>query len=247
MFCVRVMLRDAVDEMDVDDKAGLVVFGAEAATEVVPSPRPPLGTARASVPRDATNIGAAIRRALADLPAEHVGRIVLISDGVETDGDALAAAASAASRGSALSTTTSSTSAIASNSSMISTQAPASPIRPAGGTISAKRQGAPGSDFSIAIDPDAGTTSLAAAFLAGLATLAKQHDFHVLFDEFYLEFAEGATPAHALSPRRGIHADVDDLRVPRPALGPLRGHRRLGGRCGRPDWFGRSGRCGRLR
>jgi hypothetical protein len=62
-------------------------------------------------------------------------------------------AASAASRGSALSTTTSSTSAIASNSSMISTQAPASPIRPAGGTISAKRQGAPGSDFSIAIDP----------------------------------------------------------------------------------------------
>jgi uncharacterized membrane protein len=92
-------IRDAVDTMEVDDKAGLVVFGAEAATEVVPSPRPPVGTARASVPRDATNIGAAIRRALADLPAEHAGRIVVVSDGVETDGDALAAAASAASRG----------------------------------------------------------------------------------------------------------------------------------------------------
>ncbi len=92
-------IRGAVDTMETDDKAGLVVFGAEAATEVVPSPHPPIGTARASVPRDATNIGSAIRRALADLPAEHAGRIVVVSDGVETDGDALAAAASAASRG----------------------------------------------------------------------------------------------------------------------------------------------------
>jgi uncharacterized membrane protein len=92
-------VRDSVATMEVDDRAGLVVFGAEAATEVVPSPSPELGGARASVPRDATDIGAAIRRALADLPAEHAGRIVLVSDGVETEGDALAAAASAASRG----------------------------------------------------------------------------------------------------------------------------------------------------
>jgi len=92
-------VRRATTSMEVDDKAGLVVFGAEAATEVVPSPRPSFGAVRASVPRDGTNIGGAIRRALADLPAEHLGRIVVISDGVETDGDALAAAASAASRG----------------------------------------------------------------------------------------------------------------------------------------------------
>ena len=87
-------------------------------------------------------IGSHIAQALLDR-----GETIRILDNLST------LAASAASRGSALSTTTSSTSAIASNSSMISTQAPVSPIRPAGGTISAKRQGAPGSDFSIAIDP----------------------------------------------------------------------------------------------
>ena len=92
-------MRAALEAMDRDDRAGLVVFGAEAATEVVPSPSPAIGARRASVPRDATDIAAAIRRALADLPAEHAGRIVLVSDGVETQGDALEAAASAASRG----------------------------------------------------------------------------------------------------------------------------------------------------
>lgn len=94
--------RRAVESMRPDDAAGVVVFGAEAATEVVPSPRPSLGPSRASIPRDATDIGAAIRRALADLPAEHAGRIVLVSDGVETDGDALAAAQIAAGRGVAI-------------------------------------------------------------------------------------------------------------------------------------------------
>ncbi|MEM9190565.1 MAG: VWA domain-containing protein [Myxococcota bacterium] len=92
-------IRDAIDTMRVDDKAGLVVFGGDATTEIVPSPTPPVGTSRASVPRDASDLAAGIRRALADLPAEHAGRIVLISDGVETQGDVLAAAASARSRG----------------------------------------------------------------------------------------------------------------------------------------------------
>ena len=92
-------MRGAIETMDAEDRAGLVVFGAEAATEIVPSPSPAVAARRASVPRDATDIGAALRRALADLPAEHAGRIVLISDGVETQGDALEAAASAASRG----------------------------------------------------------------------------------------------------------------------------------------------------
>ncbi len=92
-------IRQAVAAMRPDDRAGLVVFGAEAATEVLPAPRPPIGATRAPVPRDATDIAAAIRRALADLPAEHAGRIVLVTDGVETQGDALAAASLAAGRG----------------------------------------------------------------------------------------------------------------------------------------------------
>lgn len=92
-------IREAVEAMRPDDKAGLVVFGAEASTEVLPSPSPSFGRTRASVPRDGTDLAGAIRRALADLPAEHVGRVVVISDGVQTDGDALHAASVAASRG----------------------------------------------------------------------------------------------------------------------------------------------------
>ncbi|UJR79733.1 VWA domain-containing protein [Sandaracinus amylolyticus] len=94
--------RRATESMRADDLAGVVVFGAEAATEVVPSPRPPLARSTAPIPRDATDLGAAIRRALADLPAEHAGRVVLVSDGVETQGDALAAAQIAAGRGVAI-------------------------------------------------------------------------------------------------------------------------------------------------
>lgn len=91
--------RAATDHMRDDDLAGVVVFGAEAATEVLPRTRPELTRSSASIARDGTDIGAAIRRALADLPAEHSGRIVLVSDGVETDGDALEAAQLAAGRG----------------------------------------------------------------------------------------------------------------------------------------------------
>lgn len=91
--------RHAVETMRSDDAAGVVVFAAETATEVVPQPRPELTRSHASIARDATDIAAAIRRALADLPSDYTGRIVLVSDGVETDGDALLSAQIAAGRG----------------------------------------------------------------------------------------------------------------------------------------------------
>ena len=91
--------REAETTMHDDDVAGVVVFGAEAATEVVPQERPELTRSHASIARDATDISAAIRRALADLPSDYTGRVVLVSDGVETDGDSLAAAQIAAGRG----------------------------------------------------------------------------------------------------------------------------------------------------
>ncbi len=92
-------MRAGAGGMEVGDRAGLVVVGAEAATDLLPSPDPPFGAVRATVPRDATDLAAGLRRALADLPAEHAGRIVLISDGVENRGDALDVAAVAAGRG----------------------------------------------------------------------------------------------------------------------------------------------------
>lgn len=91
--------REGARSMRGDDVAGLVVFGAESATEVMCQPSPELRRSHASIARDATDIGGGLRRALSELPAEYAGRIVLVSDGVETEGDALAAAQLAAGRG----------------------------------------------------------------------------------------------------------------------------------------------------
>ncbi len=91
--------REGARAMAYDDVAGLVVFGAESATEVMCQPSPELSRSHASIARDATDIGGGLRRALAELPADYAGRVVLISDGVETEGDALAAAQLAAGRG----------------------------------------------------------------------------------------------------------------------------------------------------
>jgi aspartate/methionine/tyrosine aminotransferase len=44
-------------------------------------------------------------------------------------------------------------------------------------------------------------TELAPEFLERLAALAERHDFHVLLDEVYLDFIEGARPGHHYGPR----------------------------------------------
>ena len=92
-------IQRAIERMEDGDSAALVVFGAEPATLVAPSERPAIGVVRASIPRDATDIAAAIRRGLAELPPEHAPRLVLLSDGNETEGDALGAAQAASARG----------------------------------------------------------------------------------------------------------------------------------------------------
>ncbi|HEY8087328.1 MAG TPA: VWA domain-containing protein [Polyangiaceae bacterium] len=95
---VRAELQVAEKSMHEDDRVGTVVFGAEAAVEDPLRPRSEIAPAqRVEVGRDATDLGAAIKRALVELPADAVGRVVLVTDGVETRGDALAAAAAAVS------------------------------------------------------------------------------------------------------------------------------------------------------
>ncbi len=89
-------LRIAEKGMRPDDRIGTVVFGAEAATEDPPRPRTDLPPAqRVEVGRDGTDLEAAVRRAIAELPPDSASRIVLLSDGVQTRGDALAAGAAA--------------------------------------------------------------------------------------------------------------------------------------------------------
>ncbi|WP_394828412.1 VWA domain-containing protein [Pendulispora albinea] len=77
-----------------DDRIGVVAFGADAQTEDPPRPKSDLPPPqRANVGRDGTDLAGAIRRSLAELPADTQGRIALMTDGVQTRGDALAAAA----------------------------------------------------------------------------------------------------------------------------------------------------------
>lgn len=89
-------LRAAETSMRADDRIGVVVFGATATVEDPPRPRSDLPPPqKVSVGRDGSDLGAAIRRALAEVPADSAARIALISDGVATRGDALGAAAAA--------------------------------------------------------------------------------------------------------------------------------------------------------
>ncbi|HLM74488.1 MAG TPA: VWA domain-containing protein [Polyangiaceae bacterium] len=79
-----------------DDRIGTIVFAAEAATEDPPRPKSELGAAqKVAVGRDGTDLSAGIRRALAEVPSDSAARIVLLTDGVATRGDTMAAAAAA--------------------------------------------------------------------------------------------------------------------------------------------------------
>ena len=73
------------------DKAGVVVFGRNAAVELPPRENVPLEGDRivlnSLIKRDATNLEQSLSLAAAMLPEEDRGRIVLISDGTETVGD----------------------------------------------------------------------------------------------------------------------------------------------------------------
>jgi len=97
---VRYELAAAEQSMRASDRVATLVFGAEAAVEDPPRPRSELPPPqRIEVGRDGTDIEAAIRRSLAEVPSDSAARIALITDGVETRGDALLAAAAAQSAG----------------------------------------------------------------------------------------------------------------------------------------------------
>ena len=83
-----------------DDRIGTIAFAAEAAIEDPLRPKTRLpAPQKVELGRDGTDLGAALRRALADVPADAAARIVLLSDGVATRGDALQAAAAAVAAG----------------------------------------------------------------------------------------------------------------------------------------------------
>ncbi len=98
----RIRRELAVAELGMEDgdRIGVVAFAAEAATEDPPRPRSDLASPqRAAVGRDGTDLAAAIRRALAEIPPDSAARVVLLTDGIATRGDTMAAAAAALAAG----------------------------------------------------------------------------------------------------------------------------------------------------
>jgi uncharacterized membrane protein len=69
------------------DAAGLVVFGHDAAVELPPRLSFPFEVINARVAKDGTDIAKALSLAAAVVPEDKQGRIVLASDGVETEGN----------------------------------------------------------------------------------------------------------------------------------------------------------------
>lgn len=71
------------------DEAGLVVFGRDAAVELPPRQTFPFETIASRVAHDGTDLGKGLSLAAAMLPEGNQGRVVLISDGNETEGSVL--------------------------------------------------------------------------------------------------------------------------------------------------------------
>jgi uncharacterized membrane protein len=86
---------EAVRSMRSGDRVGLIVFGEEAVVDQPLASRSTLDRPRAQVPGRGTNLFQALELALATLPPGQANRIVMLTDGRQTSGQALAAAQAA--------------------------------------------------------------------------------------------------------------------------------------------------------
>jgi Mg-chelatase subunit ChlD len=85
---------------DDGDRAGVIVFGRDAAIEVPPlEGAPQLPRIETTVDRDQTNLASAMKLAQASFPHDSAKRIVVISDGNQTIGNALSQARALADSG----------------------------------------------------------------------------------------------------------------------------------------------------
>ncbi len=86
-------MQQAARSLPAQDRAGVIVFGREARLEASLQPALRLERPATVVPGDRTDLAAALRLATAAFPEHGQRRVVLLSDGHENQGDALAAAA----------------------------------------------------------------------------------------------------------------------------------------------------------
>lgn len=88
-------VQDELGTMRSRDRAGILVFGRNAYIEDIPTPFLEKQRLDTEPDREGTDIGEALRLAMAALTGEHKKRIVLITDGNENEGAAIKAAESA--------------------------------------------------------------------------------------------------------------------------------------------------------
>ncbi len=86
---------EAVKSARGGDRASLIVFGEDAVVDQPLAARKTLDRPKAEVTARGTNLFQAIQLALATLPPRHANRIVLLTDGRQTSGNALAGAQAA--------------------------------------------------------------------------------------------------------------------------------------------------------
>ena len=89
----------ALQKLGPKEQAGVVVFGRAAVVESAPGGRRPLGLLLSRVDGSASDLSSAVRLASASFPDGKARRIVVLSDGNQTSGDLLAAAAVASTDG----------------------------------------------------------------------------------------------------------------------------------------------------
>lgn len=92
-------VKGELEKMTKDDRAGIIVFGADSAVERAPDNSPTLDPIRSVVERARTNLAGAMSLALAVFIGESQKRIVVLSDGNQNTGDAIDAARAAAAAG----------------------------------------------------------------------------------------------------------------------------------------------------
>lgn len=83
---IEYVLRTVAEKPE-HDEAGLVFFGRDAAVELPPAMSLPYEAINVAIDRDGSDLARALSLSAAMLPPGRPGRIVLISDGVDTGGD----------------------------------------------------------------------------------------------------------------------------------------------------------------
>jgi Mg-chelatase subunit ChlD len=139
-----------------DDRAGLVVFGANAAVERRPDAQLAVTELTSKIKTEGTNIEAALGLARSALPGDGGRRVVLVSDGQQTAGNALREAALAAGEGVRIDVVTASESPGAPPVLLTRLAAPTFASAGAPFVVTATVEGEPGARAEVLLYSDAG-------------------------------------------------------------------------------------------